>query len=84
MRKFLYIALAITLSLTSCTKEPIARHFDWKVMVYDSNGQMDYVDIVEVVVAPVTTYELDSIESYNSLIDADFEPIVVIGSHLIY
>lgn len=87
MRKYLYIALAITLSLTSCTKnnlEPIARDFDWKVMIYDSDGNMQYVDIVNVVVAPVVSYEADSTKSYNQLIDADFEPIVIIDSHLIY
>ena len=85
MRKFLLLTMAITIGLTSCTKvEPTARVFEWNIIIRDSNGVGQKLESRTIIVQPVVNYDSDSTESYNQLIDSDFEPTKITDSYLIY
>lgn len=85
MKKFILFAGAV-LALASCSKpQAIARGFDWKVMLCDSNGTGYKIEVMNVVVGPVEGYEADSTKAYNQIIDADLgKPQSIINSYLIY
>ena len=85
MKKFILFA-GVLVSLASCSKpQAIARGFDWKVMLCDSDGVGYKIEIMNVVVGPVEGYEADSTKAYNQIIDADLgKPQSIINSYLIY